>query len=387
MLRVPFISVAVLIGSLGIAGAQQSEDLERIAFDAYPLATLSVAAETKSDLPQFKNLGDAAKVLGMGNAQRLGSEIVGFDAQIYEEKSSGKHFLVFRGSDGAPLSSRDANADWIQNIQERFGMPTIQHNVISPWIARQTKERFPDAVCVGHSLGGANATVGCGPIGLKTVTFNPAGLNWENARLAEKANSENIKFSWDFASSPPSKLVGKTVQLPAPSLNPIKNHSIATMASKLQELGVRFERRMLEKSTDPEKKETIECGSMEWYAKVGTSECGETAEDTLGPPKDWRLSFSSIAGHEAFPEDQCMTFQDSALGFGKEFASLFYAEMCTVAEASGDNDFAEVLLKCDEGSRSLKIEKDGSGFMKVNEIEKERGGKRHEYSRKFTECR
>jgi hypothetical protein len=81
-----------------------------------------------------------------------------------------------------------------------------------------------------------------------------------------------------------------------------------------------------------------------------------------------------------------MPFQDGALGFGTEFANLFYTQECSVAQASGDGTFAEITLRCDFGSRTLKIEKDGNGSMKMNEVEKS-GDARQQYSRSFVECR
>lgn len=129
------------------------------------------------------------------------------------------------------------------------------------------------------------------------------------------------------------------------------------------------------------------CGSMEHYEQVGDSQCGEqenAVEDQK--PQEWMLSASSIAGQEAFPEGMCLPLRDGALEFGKEIASLFYQQECSVSSASGDRDFAEIALSCSGYTRKLDVRLDGNGTMKMMEIETEAGGSRYQYNRTFTKC-
>lgn len=130
------------------------------------------------------------------------------------------------------------------------------------------------------------------------------------------------------------------------------------------------------------------CGSLEHYEKIGEGGCADTGLTMGGDdkPMKWRLTSSSIPGQEAFSADACLPLRSSALGFGQEYASLFLQGVCSVSQASGDGNFAEITLACDGGNRRLKTQKYADGSMNLIEVETDSVGNRWEYLFKFVMC-
>ncbi len=244
--RTALLTAAFALSLMEPALAAQPNDLEKAAFEAYPLARLLQGVVKSESTPHYTRLGRAEEVLKVPSSAAKIIQASGYDADIYKNKETGALVLAHKGSDW--ITSPEAVVDWAGNISQARGYPTFQTNVIAPTIAREAKRYDPNILCVGHSLGGANAFVGCGSAGLKVITFNPAGLNSLNERLARGVDATTYRIGNDPASMV-GKIPGATIDLPAPpGMNRFQTHSIDAVVAELSEFGTRYERRMLQKS-------------------------------------------------------------------------------------------------------------------------------------------
>ncbi len=95
----------------------------------------------------------------------------GFHAALYESDIDGTKVLVFEGT--KMLSGQD----WKTNLQQGMGMKTYQYTRAIK-IAKDMKDIYGSNLEIaGHSLGGGLASAAAGVTGLKTSTFNSAGLH------------------------------------------------------------------------------------------------------------------------------------------------------------------------------------------------------------------
>ena len=99
----------------------------------------------------------------------------GMSAMLTRSPVTGTYYLAFRGTETAPIDSRDANAD----LSQYAGRPTPQYEKAIE-LAKLVKESLgPDAEMhlTGHSLGGGLAAAAAYATGLKATVFNPASLS------------------------------------------------------------------------------------------------------------------------------------------------------------------------------------------------------------------
>jgi hypothetical protein len=95
----------------------------------------------------------------------------GFHAALYESDIDGTKVLVFEGTE---MSSWQ---DWKTNLQQGMGMETYQYTRAMKIAKDMKKIHGSNLEIAGHSLGGGLASAAAGVTGLKTSTFNSAGLH------------------------------------------------------------------------------------------------------------------------------------------------------------------------------------------------------------------
>jgi hypothetical protein len=127
----------------------------------------------------------------------------GMSAMLTRSPVTGTYYLSFRGTDIAPIDSRDVDAD----LSQYAGRRTQQYERAIE-LAQLVKERLgPDAEIhlTGHSLGGGLAAAASYATGLDATVFNPASLS----RRYAKGTSGEIR-SHVIVGDPLS--IGRTVQ-------------------------------------------------------------------------------------------------------------------------------------------------------------------------------
>lgn len=201
---------------------------------------------------RWDRIADENKILS--NNYRTIATAVGFSANIYKDRGTGETKLLYRGTDFN--SASEASKDWISaNAPQFLGMPTIQHNILSPIVARIAKSEYNVSSCVGYSLGGANAAIGCSTQSLPTTTANSARLNYFNATITKSSIITNYRTTADKVSGVLGyTLLGKTVEVNGSAGGVMHQHDIKTLIEALRPRAIEVERSALTQKSDESKK-------------------------------------------------------------------------------------------------------------------------------------
>jgi pimeloyl-ACP methyl ester carboxylesterase len=99
----------------------------------------------------------------------------GMSAMLTRSPGTGTYYLAFRGTEIAPIDSRDTAAD----LSQYAGNRTMQYEVAIELAKRVRDKLGADAEIhlTGHSLGGGLAAAAAHATGLKATVFNPASLS------------------------------------------------------------------------------------------------------------------------------------------------------------------------------------------------------------------
>lgn len=96
----------------------------------------------------------------------------GFSGKLYNEVGTSNYVFATAGTQ--VLSGKD----WIANIEQQFGIDTVQYNQALSIANNLSKEyRNSNLIFVGHSLGGGLASTMSRSTGLDAITFNSSALS------------------------------------------------------------------------------------------------------------------------------------------------------------------------------------------------------------------
>ncbi|WP_457492365.1 hypothetical protein [Tardiphaga sp. P5_C7] len=192
------IVVLVLFASLTPSLADQKKD----AFEGYYSAKLADAIyRNETVVGQWKQV-QTWEDLCKSRCTAKQVELIrdsGFYAAVYQNQNTKEQKLVYRGTEASSFAS--GKPDVLTDIRQANGYKTVQYSLATKLIAQEANRNYPGIQCAGDSLGGGLASVGCGAVGNRSITTNPAGLHQSN--LPPLTNSESMNFKWkgDLASA------------------------------------------------------------------------------------------------------------------------------------------------------------------------------------------
>jgi len=181
---------------------REAADLASIVYDLEPGKPVDEQTVKSVGPWTLTDVANPATLPGIDGIPAPGS---GLKAGVFKNEKTGQYALVFAGTE-----DKD---DWKTNALQGVGLDSSQYRQAVHY-AKEKKALYGDKLgyVVGHSLGGAEATVASLAIDTPAITFNPAGVHFETLRTIginnfDSLNSLGINYTEDHAREKAKDLV------------------------------------------------------------------------------------------------------------------------------------------------------------------------------------